>query len=131
MYPKRVVVLVYPWAYIALAVSAFALASGGCRSDSGRKIEVAVINDGDKPIFNIHIDFVGGQIFTPIVSPNQRQSFQINPRAPSHLTLTFRDAADSEHVRKIDTYFEAGYKGRIEVRIDNAANVKWKDEISL
>lgn len=91
---------------------------------------IVVVNEGDHPLCNVEIHFSGGSLRIPKLQPRAKYKAKINPKGESHLTVDFADASGGQHVQPIDVYFESGYQGKVEIKIDGSSNVTWQSVIT-
>ena len=108
----------------------FSLVLAGCSAGSSG-IEVIVRNDGTAVVNDLTLAFSGGEKSVSSLPAGQKASFRINPKGESHLGLAFTDSGGQRKSTNIDVYFETGYQGVVDVRIDQSGRVSWVDNIIL
>ena len=103
----------------------------GCRPGIISGIEVAIRNNGNGRITNVELLFTGGAVMAAEIPSTQQQTFKVKPKGESHLVLRFTDGKGQKHDALVDVYFESGYKGKINITIDDAGEVKWENTTSV
>jgi hypothetical protein len=114
VYTTLVVGTVPPGSWLG-AILLFTIASSGCTDDG--LITLAVINDAGQPIQTVVAKYTGGIAKLGPLKVGERQETTINPAGESHIELDIYPAGGKVEHRLVDTYFEAGYRGKIEISI--------------
>jgi hypothetical protein len=94
------------------------------------RIDVAVVNEGMTPITDLTVSYTGGRELLRELWPGESREFSINPSGESALEISFVDSSGHSRGRKIDVYFERNYRGRIDIKIDEAGKVSSRDTIT-
>jgi hypothetical protein len=98
------------------------------RTSSG--IGVTISNNGFAPISDVVLSFSGGNHQFRVLNSGQTEKVRVRPKGESHLMISFLDSTGMKHSKVIDVYFESGYRGRVEIKINSAYDVSWVSKIT-
>ena len=112
----------------AVTLSAFIfLISLGC---SNKGIFVQIQNDSHAVMKGIVLDFTGGNQSVADLLPGKEIKTEIKPTGESSLKIKYLFNNQS-YEKKIDVYFEPGYKGCIFIVLKDNSEISYKSEIEL
>lgn len=113
------------WIFLLAAVSV-----SGCTGGAGQ-ITLAVTNDSGLPIQAVVVRFTGGAAQFGALKVGERQEATIKPAGESHIELDIYPAGGKVELRQVDTYFEEGYKGKIEIILNEGFVVHTSGQLSV
>lgn len=111
------------WAILLVGISV-----SGCMG-SGH-ITLAVTNNSGLPIQTVVARFTGGVAQLGPLKLGERQETTIKPAGESHIELDIYPAEGKVEHRQVDTYFEAGYRGKIEITVGKGFVVHSSEQLS-
>lgn len=114
---------------ILLCVTAMALTAFYCYFCRG--VLVRIINKSGGAIRVINVAYTGGEIGPFILDAGRTFETHVNPSGESALKINFTDMHSTQIYKDIDTYFEHGYYGSIEIIIDANSDVTWIDRVQI
>lgn len=106
---------------LALVLGVLAFLAVGC----SRGPRFTVVNRSAVVLDDVRLEYSGGSAPIGRLSPGETRSVRITPRGESGLQIGFRDPGGVVHEQKVDVYFETGYRGTLEIAIDQDLNVTW------
>lgn len=95
------------------------------------QITVAVTNNTAQPIQAVVVKFTGGATQLGPLKIGERLESTIKPTGESHIELEIHPLGGQVEHRAVDTYFEAGYRGKIEITLDKKFVVHSTEQISV
>lgn len=98
------------WVFLLVAVSV-----GGCTGAG--QITLAVTNNSGLLVQTVVARFTGGTAQFGPLKIGERQETTIKPAGESHIELDIYPANGKVEHRQVDTYFEEGYRGKIEITL--------------
>jgi hypothetical protein len=107
----------------------FAASISGCTGAG--QITLAVTNNADEPIQTVMVKFTGGVAQLGPLKIGERQETTIKPAGESHIELDIYPVGEKVEHRVVDTYFEAGYRGKIEITLGKEFAVHSAEQISV
>jgi hypothetical protein len=90
-------------------------------------IKVRLFNKSSGLLSDLSLEFTGGSYHVDSLSPKEIIPWVVNPSGESNLIIKYVDASKRFRISTIDTYFERGYSGSINIYIGNSGNVSWED----
>lgn len=112
------------WAFLLAAT-----AVSGCTGTG--QIMVAVTNNSGMPIQAVAVRYTGGAAQLGPLKVGERQEAGITPSGESHIELDiYLDNGKVEH-RQVDTYFEKGYQGVVEITLSGGLAVNTSAQLSV
>ncbi len=95
-------------------------------------VTVSIHNDSNFIIKDIRLDFKGNTFDWAELSPHSKASIIATPKNElADLSITFIDTSGRQHYKVIDVYVEPGYRGKLNIRVDNNNNVTWETKIEI
>lgn len=92
---------------------------------------VAVTNNSGVPIQTVAVRYTGGTAQLGPLKVGERQEAGITPSGESHIELDiYLDNGKVEH-RQVDTYFEKGYRGMVEITLSGGFAVNTSAQLSV
>ncbi|KFB69758.1 hypothetical protein [Candidatus Accumulibacter vicinus] len=107
----------------------FAALFGGCTDAS--EITLAITNNSEVPIQNLVAGFTGGTAQFGPLKVGDRQETKIKPTGESHIELDIYPIGGKVERRVIDTYFEQGYRGKIEITLGLGFAVEKSEQLTV
>lgn len=102
-----------------------------CGCMGAGQITLAVTNDSGLPIQAVVAKFTGGSAQTGPLKVGERQEITIKPAGESHIELDIYTASGKVEHRQVDTYFEEGYRGKIEITLGGGFAVHTTEQLSV
>lgn len=112
------------WVFLLVAVSV-----SGCTGAG--QITLAVTNNSGQPIQAVVARFTGGAAQFGALKVGERQETTIKPAGESHIELDIYPAGGKVELRQVDTYFEEGYRGKIEIILNEGFVVHTSGQLSV
>jgi hypothetical protein len=109
------------------AVLLFAVSINGCTGD--RLLTLVVINNAEQPIQTVVAKYTGGVAQLGPLKMGERQETTIKPTGESHIELDIYPVGGKVEHRLVDTYFEAGYRGKIEITLNKEFAVHSSEQL--
>ena len=94
-------------------------------------VYVAITNNTDSVLKNIHISYTGGAINIEKLEPYTSYGQYVAPTSESDLELEWYDSLGTRQSRKIEVYFEPNYRRSIEITVESNNQVSWKDKTKI
>lgn len=102
---------------------------GGCMGPG--QITLAVTNNSGLPVQTVVARFTGGTAQLGPLKVGERQETMIKPTGESHIELDIYPASGKVEHRQVDTYFEEGYRGKIEITLGGGFTVHSSEQLSV
>lgn len=93
-------------------------------------ITIIIKNTSTSQLDEIIIEFTGGKELIADLEPGQTIKKRIHPNGESSLTVTYT-YGEQTYRKKVDVYFEPGYKGKIRLVIGKDGELSISSQISL
>jgi hypothetical protein len=107
----------------------FAALVSGCMGAG--QVTLAITNNTDKPIQSVMVKFTGGVAQLGSLKIGERQEVTIKPVGESHIELDIYPVGENVEHRVVDTYFEAGYRGKIEITLGKEFTVHSVEQMGV
>ncbi|MBS2010082.1 MAG: hypothetical protein JST01_23740 [Cyanobacteria bacterium SZAS TMP-1] len=88
---------------------------------------IVLTNKGEKALSDVVVSFAGGDCKLSVLPAQSNRILIMNLHGESPLSLSFTDAAGAKHGSAEEIYLEPGYKGSVDISIDSANKVIWKN----
>lgn len=82
------------------------------------RITVMVMNATDEALPQVVVKYSGGASTIIGLAPGERKAISFVPAAASRVDLEISRAGGRVERRRVDTYFEPGYRGNLEVTLN-------------
>ena len=97
-----------------------------CSNDG---VMIKIRNNSGKPISDISLYYTGGVKRINTLFNMQSWEGNLNPSGESTLKIELFDNENKKYFSIIDVYFEKGYSGYIDIKIDSTYKVSYKNHI--
>ena len=112
---------------IVIGIAAIVAGFGPTMIWDGYGEVVILTNKGSKPLSDLVLRFAGGECRLSVLPANTQRTLIMNLYGESPISLSFTDAAGSKHGSAQEIYLEPGYKGTVDISVDSANKVVWKN----
>lgn len=112
------------WSFYSLALSLFLV---GC----SRKIEVSVTNGSQHSLKSVDVVAQGQTLSLGAIAPGEEKTTEFKPQQDSAVKLNFINPESEERTSEDIVYIEAGFRGRVEVKIDKDFKVHTTDGLKI
>ena len=111
---------------IGFALIAFVMTIGYVRAAS---VVVSIKNNSGQEIQSVLAEYNGGVADFGLLKIEESKEMKIRPAGESHIELNIQSVGGPIERRMVDTYFEAGYRGKIQIILSQDFEVSVTTEL--
>ena len=94
-------------------------------------ISIIVKNVGDSPLDSAVVLVTGNSYKLGKIFPGDSVTTKVNPHGESHLEIDFKNAKNEKKHFVVGSYFETGYSGFMNIRLNADSIVSVTDSIAI